>query len=280
MNISSSHRIVRIQGKDSLEFLQGQLSNDLKSSKKEYLQKNAICNIKGRIIALLWVNKINDESFDLIVDSSIVEKTFETLKKYKVFYKSDMVLLKDEPKNYNILKTEDWKINCIKDGICEINSSTTEIFTPHDLGYQNLEIINFLIREGVSIEQQHLDKANNPFVKSFLEETLFLKAIDTDNINYINSILSQNENFEINKLLANGMTYLFYACSRGKLEIIDLLINYHADPYIPNDDGQYPMKAIEARKSSRAKKRAKITDFKPEVINILQMCLKSKDDNK
>ena len=143
MNISSSHRIVRIQGKDSLEFLQGQLSNDLKSTKKEYLQKNAICNIKGRIIALLWVNKINDESFDLIVDGSIVEKTFETLKKYKVFYKSDMVLLKDEPKNYNILKTEDWKTNCIKDGICEINSSTTEIFTPHDLGYQNLEIINF-----------------------------------------------------------------------------------------------------------------------------------------
>ena len=113
MNISSSHRIVRIQGKDSLEFLQGQLSNDLKSTKKEYLQKNAICNIKGRIIALLWVNKINDESFDLIVDSSIVEKTFETLKKYKVFYKSDMVLLKDEPKNYNILKTEDWKTNCL-----------------------------------------------------------------------------------------------------------------------------------------------------------------------
>ena len=80
MAISSSHKTIRVEGIDSLEFLQGQLSNDLKSSKKEYLQKNAICNIKGRIIALLWVNKINDESFDLIVDSSIVEKTFE---KYK-----------------------------------------------------------------------------------------------------------------------------------------------------------------------------------------------------
>ena len=114
MNISSSHRIVRIQGKDSLEFLQGQLSNDLKSTKKEYLQKNAICYIKGRIFALLWVNKINDESFDFIVDSSILEKTFETLKKYKVFYKSDMVLLKDEPKNYNILKKRIGKLIALK----------------------------------------------------------------------------------------------------------------------------------------------------------------------
>ena len=55
MDISSSHKIIRIQGKDSLEFLQGQLSNDLELIEKEELQKNVICSTKGRIIALLWV---------------------------------------------------------------------------------------------------------------------------------------------------------------------------------------------------------------------------------
>ena len=57
MDISSSHKIIRIQGKDSLEFLQGQLSNDLKLIKEGDLQKNVICNLKGRIIALFWVKQ-------------------------------------------------------------------------------------------------------------------------------------------------------------------------------------------------------------------------------
>ena len=155
MNISSSHRIVRIQGKDSLEFLQGQLSNDLKSTKKEYLQKNAICNIKGRIIALLWVNKINDESFDLIVDSSVVEKTFETLKKYKVFYKSDMVLLKDEPKKYNILKTEDWNkdFRFIREvGLSTLKAITTIIRNLKDEEWTEQEKEQQLIKRGRYVE--------------------------------------------------------------------------------------------------------------------------------
>ena len=144
MDISSSHKIIRIQGKDSLEFLQGQLSNDLELIEKEKLQKNVICNTKGRIIALLWVKKIDDESFELILENTIAERAFETLKKYKVFYKSEMVLLNKEPEGFNIIKIEDWKTNCIKNGLCEINSSTTEIFTPHDLGYQNLKILGLL----------------------------------------------------------------------------------------------------------------------------------------
>ena len=143
MDISSSHKIIRIQGKDSLEFLQGQLSNDLKLIKEGDLQKNVICNLKGRIIALFWVNKVDDENFHLLVDSSIAKKALETLEKFKVFYKSEMILLEDKPKNFNILRTEDWRANCIRDGLCEITSFTTETFTPHDLGYQNLEIINF-----------------------------------------------------------------------------------------------------------------------------------------
>ena len=143
MDISSSHKIIRIQGKDSLEFLQGQLSNDLKLIKEGDLQKNVICNLKGRIIALFWVNKIDDENFHLLVDSSIAKKALETLEKFKVFYKSEMILLEDKPKNFNILRTEDWRANCIRYGLCEITSFTTETFTPHDLGYQNLEIISF-----------------------------------------------------------------------------------------------------------------------------------------
>ena len=93
MELSSSHKIIRVEGIDSLEFLQGQLSNDLNLANKDILQKNVICNLRGRIISLIWLKKQSEESFDLILDGSIIEKTFDTLKKYKVFFKSEMFII-------------------------------------------------------------------------------------------------------------------------------------------------------------------------------------------
>ena len=66
MAISSSHKTIRVEGIDSLEFLQGQLSNDLNLANKDILQKNVICNLRGQIISLIWLKKQSEESFDLI----------------------------------------------------------------------------------------------------------------------------------------------------------------------------------------------------------------------
>ena len=143
MEISSSHKTIRVEGRDSLEFLQGQLSNDLNLANIDILQKNVICNVKGRIISLIWLKKQSQECFDLIIDGSTIEKTFDTLKKYKVFFKSEMFIIDDVLKNAEILDSAKWKSKCINNGLCEINALTSELFTPHDLGYQNLDIINF-----------------------------------------------------------------------------------------------------------------------------------------
>lgn len=143
MEISSSHKILRVEGSDSLEFLQGQLSNDLNLANYDVLQKNVICNLKGRVISLIWLKKNNQECFDLILDGSIIKKTFEKLKKYKVFFKSKMFITDEVIKNTEIVDFARWKSDCISNGLCEINDLTSELFTPHDLGYQNLDIINF-----------------------------------------------------------------------------------------------------------------------------------------
>ena len=39
MELSSSHKIIRVEGIDSLEFLQGQLSNDLNLANKTFYKK-------------------------------------------------------------------------------------------------------------------------------------------------------------------------------------------------------------------------------------------------
>ena len=132
MEISSSHKTIRVEGIDSLEFLQGQLSNDLNLANKDILQKNVICNLRGRIISLIWLKKQSEESFDLILDGSIIEKTFDTLKKYKVFFKSEMFIIDEVSKNAEIVDFSKWKSDCINNGLCEINSLTSELFTPHD----------------------------------------------------------------------------------------------------------------------------------------------------
>ena len=43
----------------------------------------------------------------------------------------------------NFVELSVWRKNCILSGLCEITNYTTETFTPHDLNYQNQNIINF-----------------------------------------------------------------------------------------------------------------------------------------
>ena len=67
MEISSSHKLIRIQGNDAFTFLQGQLSNDLELSNDSTFQKNALCNVKGRVISLIWIRRPEDSCFELYV---------------------------------------------------------------------------------------------------------------------------------------------------------------------------------------------------------------------
>lgn len=143
MEISSSHKIIRIQGIDAFTFLQGQLSNDLRLSNDSTFQKNALCNIKGRVISLIWIRRPEDSCFELYVDESLLEKTFKTLEKFKVFYKSEMSIPERISEKINFVELSVWRKNCILSGLCEITNYTSETFTPHDLNYQNQNIINF-----------------------------------------------------------------------------------------------------------------------------------------
>ena len=143
MEISSSHKLIRIQGNDAFTFLQGQLSNDLELSNDSTFQKNALCNVKGRVISLIWIRRPEDSCFELYVDESLLKKTLKTLEKFKVFYKSEISLPEKASEKINLVELGVWRKNCILSGLCEITNYTSETFTPHDLNYQNQDIINF-----------------------------------------------------------------------------------------------------------------------------------------
>ena len=142
MNISSSDAIIQISGLDSAEFLQGQITNDVNLLSSAKMQRSAICNVKGRVLAVFKILKV-DSGFHIFLNKSIAEKFKSHLEKYSVFYKTKIEFINQSSKNIEIISESDFRLKCIEEGFVDINESISEFFTPHELNYQNLGLINF-----------------------------------------------------------------------------------------------------------------------------------------
>tara|TARA_A200000113_G_scaffold12552_1_gene11742 strand:+ start:93 stop:791 length:699 start_codon:yes stop_codon:yes gene_type:complete len=142
MNISSSDAIIQISGLDSAEFLQGQITNDVNLASSDQMLRSAICNVKGRVLAVFKILKVGTD-FHIFLNKSIAEKFKSHLEKYSVFYKTKIELINQSSKNIEITSESDFRLRCIEEGFVDINESISESFTPHELNYQNLGLINF-----------------------------------------------------------------------------------------------------------------------------------------
>ena len=142
MKISSTHSIIQISGIDSAEFLQGQITNDINLVSNDKFIDSAVCNVQGRVISLFMIRKYA-EDFQIIVDSSLSVKLLNHLKKYAVFFKTEMNIISQLSKGLVVISDEEWEKDCIKKGRAEINDHLSEKFTPHELNYHKNEIINF-----------------------------------------------------------------------------------------------------------------------------------------
>ena len=81
-------QMIEIHGEDCVKYLQGQLTNDLhKLSKDNPLQLNALCNQKGRVIALFFSRFIAENHLVIALADNNAEQTLEHLKKYAIFSK-------------------------------------------------------------------------------------------------------------------------------------------------------------------------------------------------
>ena len=142
MNISSSDAIIQISGLDSAEFLQGQITNDVNLASSDKMLRSAICNVKGRVLAVFKILKV-DADFHIFLNKSIAEKFKSHLNKYSVFYKTKIEFINQSSKNIEIISESDFRLRCIEEGFVDIYESISEFFTPHELNYQNLGLINF-----------------------------------------------------------------------------------------------------------------------------------------
>lgn len=162
----NNRTLLKLTGKDTQSFLQGQFSNDINTLKQGVVQLNAYCQHQGKIIVLIWVMKKN-ESFYLSFPADLEEVVVKRLNMFKMM--SDVtitnvtteifqlgviegdrqglspfelntkqsVALVDDISEINFSSNEAWEQACIENGVAEVTLDTSEQFVPQLL---NLDI--------------------------------------------------------------------------------------------------------------------------------------------
>lgn len=134
----SLYSSITVTGADAFDFLQAQLSNDLRDLEARPVVLSAWCNPKGRVICLLRVRTI-DDGYELTLPAELAGPAAERLRKYRFRAKAD---ISERPADLAVLgiggSVADWLRENLRAGIPEIWAAGSEAFTPHML---NLDLI-------------------------------------------------------------------------------------------------------------------------------------------
>ena len=141
MNFSEKHISLFVQGTQAAEFLQGQITIDTEKISNKDFKPACICNNRGRVMATFWIKK-QENGFRVAILEELCASFEEHMNKYIPFF--DAQLKKVERDNLKKeLDSTEWMKFLVNKGIVEVNKHTSSKFTPHELNYQNNELIDF-----------------------------------------------------------------------------------------------------------------------------------------
>ena len=167
----SNRALLKLSGVDTQTFLQGQLSNDIDGLEVGEVQLNAYCQHQGKIIALLWVMK-RDDDFYLSFPSDLAGIITKRLTMFKMMsaveitdVSNDLIQLGVIDEGFdNAFKLNDqqsvalvenvdgveldneseWALACIANSVAEVELKTSEKFVPQLLNLDIDEVgVNF-----------------------------------------------------------------------------------------------------------------------------------------
>ena len=130
-------------GADAFDFLQAQLTNDLRLLKEQAQLLSAWCNPKGRVICIMRL-KQSDTGYQMVLPAELAESV---LKRLTMFRFRSRVDLESAPATADDLgisgTTEDWLLNNLRAGRAEVWRAQSEEFTPHMLNLDLLGAVSF-----------------------------------------------------------------------------------------------------------------------------------------
>ena len=167
----NNRALLKISGKDAKGFLQGQFSNDIDALAADAAQLNAYCQHQGRIIALIWVMRKNDDyflsfandlsaivsqkltMFKMMLDVSIADVSGTIIQLGVVggafdgafkLNKQQSIALLERVDDIKLADSRLWERLCIENGMAEVYLKTTEKFVPQLLNLDIDEVgVNF-----------------------------------------------------------------------------------------------------------------------------------------
>ncbi len=152
--------LITFTGDDVAEFLQGQLTCDVKEISPDQIHLGAYCNPQGRVISTFRIF-LRENQFHLELPKDNIDITQQTLHKYAVF--SKISVLSEPSKNSLDLVSQ------IKKGIPNITATTSEKFTPHMLNLPELGAVSFnkgcFIGQEVVARTEHLGTVKRKLYK-------------------------------------------------------------------------------------------------------------------
>ena len=125
---------ITVSGPDAFEFLQGQLTNDLRLLDAQETLLTAWCNPKGRVICLMTVARTAD-GYSLAIPTDLTDDIVKRLTMFRFRAKVEFEVL---PESNAVNMSEQ-----IEAGIPWIGPEQTEKFTPHMLNLDLLDAISF-----------------------------------------------------------------------------------------------------------------------------------------
>jgi folate-binding protein YgfZ len=134
------YRVISVSGRDAVEFLQGQLTQDINLVRESAGLPAAWCNAKGRVIATMELRSERG-ALELIVADNIAE---DICVKFAMFrFRSQVEFeIRDDISNDGI-SDDDRKLALVDAGIAVIAKENSEKFTPHMLNLDRLGAISF-----------------------------------------------------------------------------------------------------------------------------------------
>ena len=91
----TNSKLFQVKGVDAEKFLQGQLTADIAQLAKTGHSLASHCNIKGHMVGLFRIMRLDAQTYWLRVNEEIADSAFNNLKKYSIFSKVEMGFLDD-----------------------------------------------------------------------------------------------------------------------------------------------------------------------------------------
>lgn len=129
---------IEARGPDAFDFLQNQLSADLRGLDTGETRLSAWCNPKGRVICLLRVRSA-DGGYALLLPSELADEVLRRLTTFRFRAKVELRTVPATAEDLALSEPlNEWRLANLRAGIVEIGAEQSEAFTPHML---NLDLL-------------------------------------------------------------------------------------------------------------------------------------------